>query len=249
MRKSVLLLAVMVSPTMLTRSSLLLLLATAATLLATAASYQEGRAQTAPTEQLNILFVMTDDQPKDTLLAMPKVREQIVAQGVNLTNAYVSFSLCCPSRATILRGQYPHNTQVMRNGPPQGGHETFVSRGLERDTVGHWLQDAGYATGFVGKYMNGYNASYEPSGWSYWYAKADGNTPGEKVNDNGPTKDLAGDGKTWTDRFTPKAVGFLDRSTDAATDRPLPCSSGRLSRTSKRVTTRTDTPTSTATSH
>src|SRR5215208_1904763 len=55
-------------------------------------------AQTAPTEQPNILFVMTDDQPKDTLLAMPKVRKRIVDEGVNLTNAYVSESLCCPSR-------------------------------------------------------------------------------------------------------------------------------------------------------
>jgi N-acetylglucosamine-6-sulfatase len=178
-------------------------------------------AQTAPTEQPNILFVMTDDQPKDTLLAMPKVRKRIVDEGVNLTNAYVSESLCCPSRATILRGQYPHNTQVMRNGPPQGGHETFVARGLEDNAVGHWLRDAGYTTGFVGKYMNGYDASYKPPGWSYWYAKADGGTAGEKVNDNGPTKDLAGDGKTWTDRFTPKAVGFLDQSTDAATDEPF----------------------------
>ena len=74
----------------------------------------------------------------------------------------------------MLRGQYPHNTQVMRNGPPQGGHETFVARGLEDDTVGHWLREAGYTTGFVGKYMNGYDASYKPPGWSSWYAKADG---------------------------------------------------------------------------
>ncbi|HSK82214.1 MAG TPA: sulfatase [Rubrobacter sp.] len=178
-------------------------------------------AQTAPAEQPNILFVMTDDQPKDTLLAMPKVRERIVNQGLNLTNAYVSESLCCPSRATILTGQYPHNTQVMRNGPPKGGHETFVAQGLEDDNVGHWLREAGYTTGFVGKYMNGYDASYKPPGWSYWYAKADGNTPGERVNNNGPTKNLAGDGKTWTDRFTPKATGFLDRSTDAASDAPF----------------------------
>jgi arylsulfatase A-like enzyme len=172
-------------------------------------------------ERPNILFVMTDDQPKDTLLAMPKVRERIVQQGANLINAYVSESLCCPSRATTLRGQYPHNTQVMRNGPPQGGHETFVSRGLEDDTVGHWLRGAGYSTALVGKYMNGYDASYKPPGWSYWYAKADGGTPGERVNDNGPTKDLAGDGKTWTDRFAPKATGFLDRSTDSAGDAPF----------------------------
>ena len=178
-------------------------------------------AQTAPAGRPNILFVMTDDQPKETLLAMPNVRKRVVEQGVNLTNAYVSESLCCPSRATTLRGQYPHNTQVMRNGPPQGGHQTFVARGLEDDTVGHWLRDEGYTTGFVGKYMNGYDASYKPPGWSYWYAKADGGTPGERVNANGPTRNLAGDGKTWTDRLAPKATGFLDRSTDGAGDGPF----------------------------
>src|SRR4028118_38161 len=111
-------------------------------------------------ERPNILFVMTDDQPKDTLLAMPKVRERIVQQGANLTNSYVSESLCCPSRATILRGQYPHNTQVMRNGPPQGGHETFVARGLEDDAVGHWLQEAGYPTGLAGRNRRGQQGSH-----------------------------------------------------------------------------------------
>lgn len=200
------------------RTVLLVTTIIAATTLASAGILA---AQTAPTGQPNILFVMTDDQPKETLLAMPNVRKRVVDQGMNLTNAYVSESLCCPSRATILRGQYPHNTQVMRNGPPQGGHETFVARGLEDDTVGHWLRDEGYTTGFVGKYMNGYDASYKPPGWSYWYAKADGGTSGERVNDNGPTKNLEGDGKTWTERFAPKATGFLDRSTGGSGDEPF----------------------------
>ena len=65
----------------------------------------------------------------------------------------------------------------MRNGPPEGGVQTFRARGEENDTVAHWLGDRDYSTALVGKYMNGYNASYKPSGWAYWYAKADADLP------------------------------------------------------------------------
>jgi N-acetylglucosamine-6-sulfatase len=169
----------------------------------------------------NILFIMTDDQPDNTMLAMPNVGSRIRDMGRQFTNAYVSESLCGPSRATTLTGQYPHNTQVMRNGPPQGGLQTFQAGGYEDNNVSQWLDGAGYSTALVGKYMNGYDASYKPPGWDYWYAKAAGNTPGEKVNNNGQTVDLEGDGKTWTDRFTPKALNYLDRHTDQASDPPF----------------------------
>ena len=43
--------------------------------------------------------------------------------------------------------------------------------------MAHWLGDRDYSTALVGKYMNGYNASYKPSGWAYWYAKADADLP------------------------------------------------------------------------
>jgi N-acetylglucosamine-6-sulfatase len=55
--------------------------------------------------------------------------------GMSLSNAYVSESLCCPSRASILRGRYPHNTGVIRNGPPNGGAQTFRASGKEASTV------------------------------------------------------------------------------------------------------------------
>jgi N-acetylglucosamine-6-sulfatase len=179
------------------------------------------RRATAQTTLPNILFILTDDQPDNTMLAMPNVASQIRGMGRQFTNAYVSESLCCPSRATTFSGQYPHNTEVMRNGPPQGGVQTFREMGYEDNNIAHWLRTAGYSTALVGKYMNGYDASYKPSGWDYWYAKADGNTPGEKVNANGNTVNLEGDGKTWTDRFTPKALDYLDRRTDQATDPPF----------------------------
>lgn len=64
------------------------------------------RRATAQTTRPNILFIMTDDQPDNTMLAMPIVASQIRGMGRQFTNAYVSESLCCPSRATTFSGQY-----------------------------------------------------------------------------------------------------------------------------------------------
>ena len=170
----------------------------------------------------NIVFVMTDDQPiKDTMLAMPEVRGRVRDKGMRLPNAYVSESLCCPSRTSILRGQYPHNTGVMRNGPPNGGVQTFRANGGEDNTVAHWLGRQGYSTALVGKYMNGYDASYKPPGWSYWYAKADASTPGQKVNENGHVVDFEGKPGNWGDRFKARTMDYLDRKTDQASDGPF----------------------------
>jgi N-acetylglucosamine-6-sulfatase len=182
-------------------------------------SMRKAKDQTAP--RPNILFVMTDDQPKDTMIAMPEVRTRVRDMGMSLKNAYVSESLCCPSRASILRGQYPHNTGVERDGPPNGGVQTFRENGKESSTIVTLLSDSGYATGLVGKYMNGYDASYTPPGWGYWYAKADASTPGDPARENGTVIDYAGVPGNWGDRLDEKAMGFLDRSTDQASDGPF----------------------------
>jgi N-acetylglucosamine-6-sulfatase len=169
----------------------------------------------------NILFIMTDDQPTDTIRAMPQVSSQVRDKGITLRNTYVSQSLCCPSRASILRGQYPHNTGVISNGPPNGGVEAFRATGDEDDAIGEWLQKQGYTTALIGKYMNGYDASYKPPGWSYWYAMASASTPGKKVNDNGDVVDLAGKPGSNFDHTKAKAMDYLDRNTDQSSDGPF----------------------------
>lgn len=155
------------------------------------------------------------------MMAMPEIRERVRDRGMTLPNAYVSESLCCPSRASILRGQYPHNTRFMRNGPPDGGVQTFRATGDEDNTVAHWLNRQGYSTVLIGKYMNGYDASYKPPGWDYWYAKADASTPGEKVSENGHAVGFAGNAGNWDDRFKTMTMRYLDRKTDQASDEPF----------------------------
>ena len=69
----------------------------------------------------NIVFILTDDQRWDTMQVMPEVRRLLGAHGITFENSFVSTSLCCPSRATILTGRYSHHTGVYGNSRPHGG--------------------------------------------------------------------------------------------------------------------------------
>ena len=92
--------------------------------------------------------------------------------GTTFSNFVVSTPLCCPSRASILRGQYAHNHGVLYNGGDNGGFSTFYRLGREDSTVANWLQTVGYRTALLGKYLNGYpegaDPAYVPPGWDQW---------------------------------------------------------------------------------
>lgn len=116
----------------------------------------------------SIVLIVTDDQRWDTMWAMPIVRSELAAKGISFENGFVSNPLCCPSRATILTGQYSHSNGVYTNqsGRPYGGFSAFD----DRSTVATWLHDAGYRTAMLGKYLNGYEGPYVPPGWDRWFA-------------------------------------------------------------------------------
>jgi N-acetylglucosamine-6-sulfatase len=123
----------------------------------------------------NIVLILTDDQRFDELSRMPIVQSELVGKGVSFDRGYVVNPLCCPSRTTILTGKYSHGTGIYGNDPPNGGFQTFHDMGEESSTIATWLQDAGYDTGLVGKYLNGYTpseAGYVPPGWDTWDAQA-----------------------------------------------------------------------------
>jgi arylsulfatase A-like enzyme len=96
-------------------------------------------------------------------------------EGMTFTNYFVTDSLCCPSRASIFSGRYPHNHGVLTNTPPTGGFAAF-RRGAEGETFATALKDSGYRTALMGKYLNGYNAQrrYVPPGWSNWQGTGSG---------------------------------------------------------------------------
>jgi arylsulfatase A-like enzyme len=124
------------------------------------------------TVQPNIVLILTDDQRYDQLDHMPVVQSELLGKGVDFSNGFVVNPLCCPSRATILTGNYSHTTDVYSNIYPHGSFRTFVTDNHEdRSTIATWLQKVGYDTGIVGKYLNGYSikkTSYISPGWNTW---------------------------------------------------------------------------------
>ncbi len=161
----------------------------------------------------NVLVIETDDQTVESMRVMQNVNSLIGAQGATFTNSFVNFSLCCPSRSTFLTGQYAHNHGVWGNQPPSGGFDTFEAlHGTNNLAV--WLQDAGYYTGMIGKYLNGYaNDPPVPPGWSEWHAAPGGygvyNYP---TNDGGTlTEHGQAPGDFKQDVLTGKAVDFVNR--------------------------------------
>jgi N-acetylglucosamine-6-sulfatase len=126
----------------------------------------------------NILFILADDVKATDLKPMPKTQKLLGNQGVKFTKAFVTRSLCCPSRASILRGQYSHNHQIWGTRQPLGGFTKFRHLGHERSTVATWLDNAGYDTILIGKYLNGYGfdrkgnyapTTHVPPGWDRWH--------------------------------------------------------------------------------
>ena len=116
----------------------------------------------------NIVFILTDDLAWNLVQYMPHVL-QMQKDGVTFASYFVTNSLCCPSRSSIFTGRYPHNTGIFRNRGEDGGYKGFRDRGHEGATFAVALSSAGYRTGMLGKYLNGYRP-VDPvaPGWTSW---------------------------------------------------------------------------------
>ena len=128
----------------------------------------------------NIILIVTDDQQVHDVqpAVMPTVDSELIQQGVVFDNSFVVTPLCVPGRAALLTGQYPQHNGIWRNHSPNGGYDDFVAH--ESQTLAGWLDNAGYETALIGKYLNGYgknNGCEEddedldpPPGWDKWVA-------------------------------------------------------------------------------
>jgi arylsulfatase A-like enzyme len=193
------------------KTILRLVTASSAALLASAVVlatvFGSARSIAAAAERPNIVFVLTDDQHSGTLSAMPDLQNDLVSQGIQFTNMTSTFPLCCPGRATILRGQYPHNTRIYGNSLPKGGWEKFRNRGEHNSNFATWLNDAGYRTGLFGKYMNDYTDPDIPPGWDRWYAWNGLKQGWTALNDQGIQKPL--DPRSADSQTSDAALKFL----------------------------------------
>ncbi len=100
----------------------------------------------------NIVFIYSDDQNAADLNArfMPNTMRLLAGGGTTFSDFVVAAPICCPSRAGMLTGTYPHNSGVYMN------HNGFGSLTEKANTIGSWMQRAGYRTAWLGKFLQGY---------------------------------------------------------------------------------------------
>ena len=165
----------------------------------------------------NVVFILSDDHRYDAMsfmghpFAKTPHMDAMVKEGAHLKNAYVTTSLCSPSRASILTGLYTFRHRVIDNQRPVPDGTLFFPQ---------YLQKAGYKTGFIGKWHMGHASDDRRPGFDYWFSfKGQGKyyPPNDSytINDNG--KRVPQDGYITT-LLTRKAVEFL-KETDR--DRPF----------------------------
>lgn len=153
----------------------------------------------------NVVVIEVDDMRMDELRYMTKTLAAL--PGTSFTRSYVSTSLCCPSRAAFLSGQYAQNNGVADN----NSYGSFD----HRSTLATWLQSSGYFTSIIGKYLNGYSCTRpRPPGWADWQVLCKNiyNMYKYTVNDNGAFKSygtLAADYQT--DVIARRAVATIDQ--------------------------------------
>jgi arylsulfatase A-like enzyme len=198
--------------------------ATAALLLVFGAAGAAGSAIAAPTQRhvadqrLNVVVILSDDERWDGTTVMNNVKSLLVDHGVNFTNAHVTTSICGPSRASILTGQYSHHTGVFDN---FGRHSyPAFNAGEESNDLAVWMHRAGYKTGLVGKYVNSYTDGFVdhavPPGWDDWQVMD--SVPMEayynySINNNGHIENYGNQPSDYsTTVLTHKAVNFIHRA-------------------------------------
>ncbi len=204
-------------------------------LLATAAAIALGSPGSGPSSagaqttaaRPNIIVLLTDDQESRSMLVMKTVAKELKRKGVTMKRFYDNFPLCCPSRTTILTGQYAHNHHVLSNSPPDGGYGVFNE--LHGDNnLPVWLQQAGYQTSYVGKFLNGYAEPDEygtvpsdvPMGWNDWHVLAPSRAQyfNYTLNQNGRLRQFTEAEEDYsTDVFTNKAKRFIRGNARTAT--------------------------------
>lgn len=184
-------------------------------------------ATAAPADRPNVVVVMADDLDARIPFwdAMPRTAALLRDQGLVFEQAISPDPTCCPARASLYTGKLAHNTGVLENGDPDGvsGFDAFLANGNEDDTVFALLQDAGYATGFVGKWMNDVPDDYVPPALDTYVGITDGAAftgYDYTLNENGTLIGYGSDPEDYvTDVLADRAGEFVRASITA--DRPF----------------------------
>jgi arylsulfatase A-like enzyme len=160
----------------------------------------------------NVIVVMVDDISLAEQPYLDEINSRIGARGARFNNSFSSFPLCCPSRATFLTGQYAQNHRVRGNAIPEGGYPKLN----HSNTLPVWLQEDGYYTALIGKYLNMYEQQPQPEtippGWDHWAGTSKTYFFYDwQINDNGSLVNYGLDAADYqTDVFTDRATALID---------------------------------------
>ena len=182
---------------------------------------RELRRQNKKQKRPNVILISTDDQNQTDMFVMSITQALLGGLGTTFENSYVTYPLCCPSRATQITGQYAHNHGVTTTDLPNGYN------GLDHsNTLAVWLRRAKYRTAMVGKYLNGYglndnvsepvpDAREIPPGWAEWYGLTGGTDQKRynfKLNENGKVRRYGKGARNYvTDVLSSKVNELLKR--------------------------------------
>lgn len=187
----------------------------------------------------NVIVILADDQRWDTvdavhgpdpalgLPAMPATYTRMAGEGITFTEAIVSTPVCSPSRGSFFTGRYTHRHGMLANAGQYG-----VARFDDRDTFATRLSAAGYRTGFLGKYANGFSALSSPGmapppvppGWDDFrvFDHAQGVPQhGFAMVENGERRDYSASDVYATDLLSDRAIEFIDGARAADPARPF----------------------------
>ncbi|XP_029941251.1 glucosamine (N-acetyl)-6-sulfatase (Sanfilippo disease IIID), b [Salarias fasciatus] len=126
----------------------------------------------------NIILIVADDQDQTLggMTPMKKTKALIGDLGATFVNSFTVTPLCCPSRSSILTGQYPHNHEVRNNSLSGNCSSSLWQKGPETAAFPVYLNKLKYQTFFAGKYLNQYgkkevgDVGHVPPGWDQWHA-------------------------------------------------------------------------------
>jgi N-acetylglucosamine-6-sulfatase len=189
-----------------------------ASVVALAAVFGSARSEAAAVGRPNIVLVVADDLTKRDYFDLGSKLGSFTSGGTFFHNAFVTTTLCCPSRASTLTGLYAHNHRIHQHIDPGTGYQQYQAEGYDQKDLPMWLKDSGYETGLVGKYLNKYDAQNNgiPKGWTDWYG-SDTPTTAWTLNENGrirtyPQDPTAPGYKPWENVLGDKAIEFVGKA-------------------------------------
>ena len=185
----------------------------------------------------NIILINLDDADaelfsEETLAERFPNLNRLAGRSVKFSNAHATTPLCGPSRACLLRAQYAHSCGIRVNEPDvpasygfDGGMRSYVNRGYASDDLGTWMQDAGYRTMQVGKFLHHQTLFMIPEGWDDFYSSVGGRYfETHRITNrdgSGPQVETLAPGVYRTNAETADSIELIQKQVQAEDQKPF----------------------------